>query len=489
MPWLAIEAHILGGRYHGRGDDGRSAEWPPNPHRLFQALVAAAHLGFRRTEEAEAKQAALRWLESRPAPDITVPPSAELSALRLYVPNNDLDQSDLVKPKGEKASALRTAKELRPRHLDGDRTIRFLWHIGEDEWTAARPHAETIAGEARHLHSLGLGIDLVAGDGRIFTEAAKPKLAGEAYIPDAGGFGWRTPARGSLDELLERHAALAGRVRAVGGRGPRVAASPAPPRAWREVGYRKLAAGRVRTTHAFRLVDGEGEPCSFDPRRTIEVAAWLRHAAHMAAQGLKLDQPFIDGFVCGHGEDEAAKTERFAYLPLPTLTPRGRDGRIRRVLVAEPFDGGGGKARAVARRLNGAPLAAEGTGEIMAELRTGPANEGVFARYLPADGARVWGTVTPIVLPGRDDRRSQKAVGLVLKALAQAGYTTPVEEITLQAEPVFPGQERAGAYRVPVHLKAYPRTHALITFAEPVSGPVAIGGGRFAGLGLLATVG
>jgi len=78
------------------------------------------------------------------------------------------------------------------------------------------------------------------------------------------------------------------------------------------------------------------------------------------------------------------------------------------------------------RRLAGAPLAAEGTGEIMAELQAVSAHDGVFARYLPGDGGRLWGTVTPLVLPGRDDRRSRKAVGLVLKALAQAGYTAPV---------------------------------------------------------------
>jgi CRISPR-associated protein Csb2 len=46
----------------------------------------------------------------------------------------------------------------------------------------------------------------------------------------------------------------------------------------------------------------------------------------------------------------------------------------------------------------------------------------------------------------------------------------------------------AGRYRLPEYLKPYPRTHAIITFAEPVPGPVALGGGRHVGLGVMAVV-
>ena len=98
----------------------------------------------------------------------------------------------------------------------------------------------------------------------------------------------------------------------------------------------------------------------------------------------------------------------------------------------------------------------------------------------------MWGSVTPLVLPGRDDRSARKAHGLVLKALAQAGYTTPVTEVHLQPDPVFPGAEPARAYRAPAYLRDFPRTHALIVFAEPVPGPLALGAGRHVGLGVFA---
>ena len=51
MRWLAIEVHFLAGRYHGRGDDGRVAEWPPNPHRLFQARARGKERIFLRTPD------------------------------------------------------------------------------------------------------------------------------------------------------------------------------------------------------------------------------------------------------------------------------------------------------------------------------------------------------------------------------------------------------------------------------------------------------
>lgn len=497
MRWLSFEVHFLTGRYHGRRSEreGRifPAEWPPSPYRLFQALITAANIGFRRTEFSEAKRAALRWLERRGAPDIVVPPARPAAVMRLYVPNNDMDKVARAWTKNEEPekqpNELRTDKDLRPRRLDGDATVRFLWPVADDEWGTARQYAEILCVEARHLHSLGLGIDLVAGNGRILGDADKQILAGEVWIADSDGIGWRVPVEGALDELLARHAEQPQRVRAERGRGAeRSVVSPVPPVVYREVGYMRRAEGRRRVVHAFALVDQEGAYRSFDPREASIVSAWLRHAAHERAKAMKLDPDFVERFVCGHGEDAESKNDRFSYLPLPTIPSKGRDGRIRRVLLVEPFGGGGGKAQAVARRLSGASLVAEGTGEVMADLRVmdDPFADGVTALYLRK--ARVWSSVMPLVLPGRDDFRTRKAHALVLKALAQAGYTTPIGEITLQREPIFPGAEMARAYRVPAYLKEFPRTHAMITFAEPVPGPVAIGAGRHIGLGVFAAM-
>lgn len=499
MRSLCIETHFIDGRYHGRRSEreGRyfPAEWPPNPYRLFQSLVAGGNLGFRRTEFGDAKKEALRWLERREAPQIIVPAAQAASAMRLYVPNNDMDKvarawaqsKDPEKPPNE----LRTDKDLRPHRIEGDATVRFLWRVTDEEWDSARGHTELLCAEARHLHSLGLGIDLVAGNGRILSDDEIRALPGETWIADGEGIGWRVPIAGSLEELLARHEGSTERVQAGRGRGAaRWVAPPAPPAIYGEVGYRPRTEGRYRRVHAFALVDQQGAYRSFDPRETAVVAAWLRHAAHERAKAMRLDAGFVERFVCGHGEDAAAKNDRFSYIPLPTIPFKGRDGRIRRVLLVEPFGvGGAGKAQALARRLSGAALVEEHTGEIKADLRAldDAFADSVAVRYLRK--ARAWASVTPVVLPGRDDFRSRKAHGLLLKALAQAGCTTPIAEIVLQAEPVLPGAEMARAYRVPSYLKELPRTHAVLTFAEPVPGPIVVGAGRHIGLGVFAALG
>jgi CRISPR-associated protein Csb2 len=63
---------------------------------------------------------------------------------------------------------------------------------------------------------------------------------------------------------------------------------------------------------------------------------------------------------------------------------------------------------------------------------------------------------------------------------------TPVAEIRLQPDPIFPGAERAVRYRVPEYLGQFTRTHAIITFSEPIVGPIVIGAGRYVGLGVMA---
>jgi CRISPR-associated protein Csb2 len=490
MRWLCIEVHFLAGRYHGKADDGRMAQWPPNPHRLLQALVAAGNMGVRRTEFSDAKKEALRWLERRPPPEVVAAEELQAAPLRLYVPNNDLDKVARAWANGKEPekqpNELRTDKDLRPHWLNGDATARFLWPIEDSEWPAAHPHAAILCGEAAHLHALGLGIDLVAARGRILAGAEKASLPGEVWNPEEG-IGWRVTIEGSLDELLLRHEDQRSRLELAGGGRKSWVAAPAPPSVYDEVRYVRRTAGRRRLVHLFSLDNGNDGFRSFDPRFTMKVAAWLRHAAHQRAKMLGLDPAFVEHFVCGHGEDESTKNDRFSYIPLPTLPAKGRDGRVRRAMLAEPFGSGNLTARDLVRSLSGAPLVDEKTGEIVAELRAEPFPDTITNRYLRKSSQ--WGTVTPLVLPGRDDYRSAKAHALVLKALAQAGYTTPVLEIHLQREPVFAGAEMAGAYRVPAYLKSFPRTHAVITFDQEILGPVAIGGGRHIGLGIFANLG
>ncbi|QCK01105.1 type I-U CRISPR-associated protein Cas5/Cas6 [Bradyrhizobium sp. WBAH33] len=66
MPFT-VRVHLLEPLYQASGPQPGRAEWPPHPARLFCALVSVADL------DDPVEEAALRWLESQPAPLIRVP--------------------------------------------------------------------------------------------------------------------------------------------------------------------------------------------------------------------------------------------------------------------------------------------------------------------------------------------------------------------------------------------------------------------------------
>jgi len=460
MNWLCVEVRYLFNKYHGSRDGGRRSEYPPSTHRMFQALTAAANNNGRMPDAA---RAALQWLEKQSPPLIIVPVSSLGSRLTTFVPNNDMNVVATAwakrKTPEKKPEELRTRKILRPQHLGGDATVRFLWPV-ED---ASLP-LQLICEIARHIHHLGLGIDMVVGNGRLIDEAERNRLPGITYIPQEGR-GWRVPVEGSLEEIMDRY---------------RQQMNTMPLNCYDEVAYVREAATRRPPIHAFALVNEDSDYCRFDSTDTMVVAAELRHATHERSKKLRLDPAFVEGYVCGHANGSHDKDDRFAYVPVPTLAPAGRDNDIRRVMLIQGR--ANSKADSLIRRLGGVSLSGK------ARLRPidNPDRDGVMRKYLAA--AERWATVTPVVLPGHLSGRGlvRRQTKLVLKSLVHAGIMTPVSEIHLQPDPIFPGAERAGCYRVPEYLRQFTRTHAIIAFSEPVVGPVVIGAGRYIGLGLMA---
>ena len=89
-------------------------------------------------------------------------------------------------------------------------------------------------------------------------------------------------------------------------------------------------------------------------------------------------------------------------------------------------------------------------------------------------------------MPGHDDGRLAKAEGLIRKAFAQAGQPLDPsgDEFAFRPSGFLPGVELAGRYLSRgIRASAY---HVRVRFAEPIWGPLFVGGGRFRGLGLFA---
>lgn len=469
---LCISVTFIDPLFHGKGDD--EPEWPPSPMRLFQALLAGTHTGCCGNEWSEAKANAFRWLEGHQPPLIVAPAARLTSGCPLFVPNNDSDKAP------DRQERL-TSKVTRPhRLLDGD-TVHYLWPMEESAGTSGQLHAELLSREARHLLSLGWGIDQVVGNGRILTDVEAAALPGQRWRPWTGYWpgsrSWRVPTEGSLADLERVHASFLQRLDGRRYHPPLklsrfnivcyLSGNTVPPR--------PRAVFELPETRAFRQEDA------------LKVAAMLRSlASRCAREDTHLFPGGSETYVAGHAGRQQQTPARFSYLPLPSIGHEHADGLIRRVLIAEPFGGNGDQARWAQNRLCNATLwdkDGQDQGILLNLWRT--TSEKLVGRYV--NSATAWTTVTPVILPGYDDGKHAKAEKLVFAAVRQAGI--PVEavtELTIRKAPFWPGSQHPRQYLVPDYLRGQPGWHVRLVFREPVTGPLAIGAGRHAGLGIFA---
>src|SRR5690348_4829554 len=83
---LAIDVEYLAGvAFAAQFSDRSAAEWPPQPDRLFSALVAAWGCGGQVAAEREA----LEWLELLPPPLVLASKAEIRQVATVYVPPND----------------------------------------------------------------------------------------------------------------------------------------------------------------------------------------------------------------------------------------------------------------------------------------------------------------------------------------------------------------------------------------------------------------
>ncbi|GIW93957.1 MAG: type I-U CRISPR-associated protein Cas5/Cas6 [Pirellulaceae bacterium] len=478
--YLCISVTLLDPLFHGKRDED-APEWPPSPMRLFQALVAGSCTGCRDAEWSEAKANAYRWLERRKPPIIIAPAARPAAGYTLFVPNNDSDT------KFERHKRL-TQKTLRPHRIlnDGPATLHYLWDIAEDEWEQARPLAEVLEAEARHLTTLGWGIDQAVAQGRILNRSEVRALAGQRWqpwdVPLSSRSKLRVPKSGSLDDLERAYEAFRNRL------SMKLPPGAREPRVFDTRVYLPVGTLPPRPHVAFELPEG----VAFRVEDAARVAAMLRS---LACQSAKEDEAghghtFPGGaefYVAGHVKDRTDVTSaRFSYLPLPSIGHEHADGMIRRLLVAEPFGGDGVHATWAQQRLRNGTLRDERGNErgILLDLRRRSSRR-VVDLYVRE--SKCWHSVTPVVLPGFDDGKHVKAERLFLKAVAQAGIPIEaVESFTFRKAPFWPGATHPRHYFVPEYMRHFSRWHVAVHFREPIPGPLALGVGRHVGLGLFA---
>jgi CRISPR-associated protein Csb2 len=239
MPsYLCLSVTFLDPAFHGRRDGG-DPEWPPSPLRLFQALVAAAAARWGERERLGYAVPALRWLERQPPPLIVAPATAPGAAYRLSVPNNAMDIVGRAWSRGNTSgtgdtnpATHRAMKTVRPTRLPRDESfpaVHFLWDLSGEAATELGSHRETLFAAARSLVALGWGVDLVAGHGRVLSEAEANALPGERWRPRCAAAPRPAPPRGRPGpRSAARTGWPRGRRRRSGGPPARASPGPAP---------------------------------------------------------------------------------------------------------------------------------------------------------------------------------------------------------------------------------------------------------------------
>ncbi len=469
---LEIE-HLLGVAFVAQSPASVAPDWPPQPDRVFSALVAAWGARGERRDE----RLALEWLEAQAVPEIAASDGFARTPATVFVPPND-PETGRVGNRTVMPELRRRQPRRFPAFRPDDPVVRLVWRdVAADGEKLATLNA--LAAETAYIgHSASLTRCRFRTDG----------------APERAATAQRRVYPGRLAEL-ERSYHARPRRRPSSGEDVRHAAVRAPDSTKSIFADRWLVLGHV---------DGKRP----DLRAAALVAKALRSALMSGYKRIGKEAS-IPSVVSGHTPDGAPSLEpHLAIAPLAFLGSPHADGHVLGFALIPPGNGDDLLAdegfrnalRAIAdwnekegrRKLR---LTAEGF-----DLDFTPSSDGTLQSLDPAPYvavARTWATCTPVVL----DRH--------LKAKGNAERTAEVERLLRQActsiglpEParIAAGKHSAvnGApsaypsgraprwtrWRLPSSLASRQLVHAVLQFDEPVNGPVILGAGRFVGLGL-----
>lgn len=472
---LIFEIEFLTGVCRAAREPGdNTPDWPPQPDRVFSALVSAWAARGERPEE----RAALEWLEKQRPPVIHASEHTARTSPDVFVPPNDARTSSAAK-KYIKVMPDRRSRQPRrfPVARPDDPVMALVW---SDEPQAAIFDAlNAIALDVGYIgHSASLTrCRFLSGNAQGFAHLAKPAR--------------RRVYAGRLRELVEAHCANPVRpaIRPGASNFPPPSPSPESPGEWL----------------VLEAVEGEVP----DIRATALVCRLLRQALMSGYQRAGRGDS-IPETVSGHTAGGApTRRPHLAIAPMAFAGFPYADGRVFGFALIPPggttlecFEGFRAAFENVApycQKLERRILTLEGPA-LNERLRLAPAPaEGARKQSLSPgpymETSRVWASATPIVLERhlkrKDDAEKRE---LVANACVHSGLPRPdTDRIRVGKHSAIEGMPAARPlageppwtrWKVPNSLASRPLVHAVIDFGQKVSGPVLLGAGRFTGLGL-----
>jgi CRISPR-associated protein Csb2 len=499
---ILITVRLHEGRFHGTGDE------PPSPARLFQALVAGVGVaGPLSAHDSDA----LEWLERCDPPIIASPRMTNGQVVTTYVPNNDLDA---VGGDPGRIGEIRTQKVIRPNLFDADVPFIYAWAFSDDG--ESNRHAQQVCSLADRLYQFGRGVDLAWAWGEVLdNEQAEARLSsfpGRVRRPSDRGCGapLACPRPGSLHSLKARYAASSQRFKSVRqGRAAKQLFTQPPKPLFVRIAYDSPPTRRV---YELRLGNGENSFGAWPLARVSQLVVLLRDGAvQRLRQALPEQSSMIERVVVGrkaHGADDGPTSARVKIVPLPSIGHQHADREIRRVMVEVP-PGCPLRPDDVQWAFSGLELVVPGIEARESLVATPSTDESIYVHYGIGDvKSSVWRTLTPVALPESAGRRRidpgpaaadakngaertserARAAGATVNAVRLAETRARADLIRVQREPFEAKGERVEAFASGTRFPKERLWHVEITFAEPITGPLIIGDGRFLGLGIMVPV-
>ncbi|MCE7872578.1 type I-U CRISPR-associated protein Cas5/Cas6 [bacterium CPR1] len=489
------------------GDYDR-VEWPPHPGRVFMAL-AAAHF---HSEGGPEERAALLWLERLGPPAVHAPGATPRAVVLHYVPVNDR-----AGPSKALLHSLPLTRDRQPRSfarawLDQD-TAFMLWEAEPEG--PVRSALETLCSKVSRLgHSMSL----------VQMWLAQPEDASAPnWIPDDGRatLRMRLATEGTLGELERRYNAGAvehyaslkvaeaddsdSRLQKEARKRLKEEFADGPPMRLRPnlpfyQGYAPPAppappAGRGTTFAPQMLVfrlEAEAAPYRhLDLQSVLAITQRWREALCSQSND---SSSSVRSLLSGHDPAGAPLEQaHLAFVPLGFVGNDHADGRLLGMGCALPRELPVEDRRGLLESLARVPvlkLGRLGVWKLRAETTSSP------PYALRSDtwtahprGARIWGSVTPVVYDRHPKGRTKKeyleeVAGMIRQACARTGLPAPAEVVVLPVSTHL-GVPTAGAFprlqRKDGSLRR--QTHALLIFDDRICGPLLLGAGRYRGYG------
>jgi CRISPR-associated protein Csb2 len=326
--------------------------------------------------------------------------------------------------------------------------------------------------------------------------------------PNAFGIEVRVPTVGSMDSLTECFRQYLGRFES--SNSTLLESSVPLYEPW------PYTAGIPRPHAVFKLIDENDDTVTYPQSKLVHIAGMVKH---LAIETMKTNSPrdlrgrtpdeWVDSYVAGHetkeNKDRGAPHAQLSYIPLQSIGNPNTDPGVRRVMVVAPVGDDAWLEHLVAR-LDGALLEPLPATKLPAGTRLERIDDhrrdGVRDAYLRA--STTWASVTPVILPGHDDRKPEKTRSLLLKALQHSGIEQPctfewsafshfrkmLTAHKYRKDPNDPTKKMLINYIRPDHLLDQTAVHVLLTFANglAIPGPVTLGAGRHYGFGLMAAI-